>query len=269
MGKGKIRDFLVASKDQVVNTVIESDKLPSMVEAIADIVVSEGTAEIIATMVGSCIPQVNGIWLNYKQARFESSVQEALMVMAHKMDTMEANYELLNEEIQEKFRGLYVEWLLDNLEVEKQKEKIPYHVNGFINLMTNDANDNLMLMFFETINQLTQLDIDVLKMYSVEAHDDIYTLCERYKLKVEHIRVIKEKLERLGLVYCKNDEKRDSNIDEIVDYLNKVDKEKRKSKPRDIRLPNIKKPNRSMSYAITPLGRDYLKVISAQEQISE
>lgn len=264
MGKGKIKDLLIASKDQIVNTIIESDNLPTVVEAIADVVVSEGIAEIIGKIVGSCIPQVNGIWLNYKQSRFEASVKDALMVMARRMDMIEANYELLNEEIQEKFRGLYVEWLLDNLEIEKQKEKIPYHVNGFINLMTNDANDNLMLMFFETINQLTQLDIDVLKMYSVEAHDDIYTLCERYKLKIEQIRVIKEKLERLGLIYCKNDEKRDSNIDEIVDYLNKVDKEKRKSKPRDVKLPSIKKPNRSASYAITALGRDYLKVISEQ-----
>ena len=264
MGKGKIKDLLIASKDQIVNTMIESDNLPTVIEAIADVVVSEGIAEIIGKIVGSCIPQVNGIWLNYKQSRFEASVKDALMVMARRMDMIEANYELLNEEIQEKFRGLYVEWLLDNLEMEKQKEKIPNHVNGFINLMTNDANDNLMLMFFETINQLTQLDIDVLKMYSIEAHDDIYTLCERYKLKIEQIRVIKEKLERLGLIYCRNDEKRDSNIDEIVDYLNKVDKEKRKNKPRDVKLPSIKKPNRSTSYAITALGRDYLKVISEQ-----
>lgn len=269
MERRKIKDFLIASKDQAVSTMVESDSLPTVVEAIADVVVSEGTAEIIGKMVGSCIPQINGIWLNYKQARFEASVREALMVMAHRMDAMEANYELIDEEIQEKFRGIYVEWLLDNLEIEKQKEKIPYHVNGFINLMTNDANDNLMLMFFETINQLTQLDIDVLKMYSMEAHDDIYTLCERYNLKIEQIRVIKEKLERLGLVYCKNDEKRDSNIDEIVDYLNKVDKEKHKKNPKDVRLPNIKKPNRSTSYAITALGRDYLKVISEQQQISE
>ena len=54
----------------------------------------------------------------------------------------------------------------------------------------------------------------------------------------------------------------DNNIDEIVDYLNKVDKEQKKSKPKDVRLPPIKKPNRSTSYAITSLGRDYLKVIS-------
>ncbi len=74
--------------------------------------------------------------------------------------------------------------------------------------------------------------------------------------------VIKEKLERLGLIYSRNDEQRDSNIDAIVDYLNKVDKEQKKSKPKGVRLPNIKKPNRSTSYAITPLGRDYLRVIS-------
>ena len=60
--------------------------------------------------------------------------------------------------------------------------------------MTNDANDNLMLMFFDTMNQLTQLDIDVLKMYSLDAQENIYELSNRYHLDPVQIGVIKEKL---------------------------------------------------------------------------
>lgn len=262
MEKGKVKDFLIASRDEAASVVVESDMLPIAVEEIADIVVSEGIAEIVGTLVGAFAPRINGIRLGYKQNRFETRVSSALTLMAKRIDAMEANYAALTEEVQEKFRGQYVEWLLDNLEVEKQQEKVPYHVNGFINLMSNDANDNLMLMFFNTINQLTQLDIDVLAMYCMDAQEDIISLCNRYNLKFEQVAVIKEKLERLGLVYSKNDEKRDNNIDEIVDYLNKVDKDQKKSKPKGVRLPNIKKPNRSTSYAITSLGRDYLKVIS-------
>ena len=262
MGKGKIRDLLIASKDEAVNAIVENGMFPTVVEEIADIVVSEGTAAIVGTLVGTFAPRINGIRLSYKQSRFETRVAGALALMAKRIDVMEANYAALTEEVQEKFRGIYVEWLLDNLEVEKQQEKVPYHVNGFINLMNNDANDNLMLMFFDTINQLTQLDIDVLSLYSMDVQENIISLCNRYNLKLEQVAVIKEKLERLGLVYSRNDEQRDINIDEIVDYLNKVDKDQKKSKPKGVRLPNIKKPNRSTSYAITSLGRDYLKVIS-------
>ncbi len=262
MEKRKIKDFLIASKDETFNTLIDSDMLPAAIEEIADFVVSEGTAEIVGALVGAFAPRVNGIRLNYKQNRFEKRIISALALMAQRIDVMERNYSTLTEEIQEKFRGIYVEWLLDNLEEEKQQGKVTYHVNGFINLMNNEANDNLMLMFFHTINQLTQLDIDVLSLYNRESQENIISLCNRYNLKMEQVAVIKEKLERLGLIYSKNDEQRDSNIDVIVDYLNKVDKEQKKSKPKGVRLPNIKKPNRSTSYAITSLGRDYLRVIS-------
>lgn len=262
MTKGRIKDLLIASKDETINAIVESDMLPVAMEEIANIVVSEGIAQIVGTLVGTFAPRINGIRLSYKQNRFETRVARALTLMAKKIDVMENNYLALEEEIQEKFRGQYVEWLIDNLEVEKQQEKVPYHVNGFINLMSNEANDNLMLMFFNTINQLTQLDIDVLTLYSMDAQEDVIRLCNRYNLKFEQVAVIKEKLERLGLLYSRNDEKRDNNIDEIVEYLNKVDKDQKKRNPQGVKLPNIKKPNRSASYAITSLGRDYLKVIS-------
>ena len=262
MKKGKVKDFLVASKDEVVNAVAESDMLPSAVEEVADIVVSEGVAEIIGALIGTFVPRINGIRLSYKQNRFETRVAGALTLMAKRIDVMEANYAALTEGIQEKFRSIYVEWLLDNLEVEKQQEKVPYHVNGFINLMSNESNDNLMLMFFDTMNQITQLDIDVLAMYGRDSQESVISLCDRYNLQLEQVSVIKEKLERLGLVRSRNDEQRDNNIDEIVDYLSKVEKEQKKSNPKSVRFPNIKKTNRSTSYEITSLGRDYLRVIS-------
>lgn len=262
MEKGKIKDFLIASKDETSNAIIESDMLPAVIEEVADFVVSEGTAEIIGVLVGAFAPRINGIRLNYKQNSFERRVTNALTLMVQKIEVMEANYSMLIEEIQEKFRGIYAEWLLNSLEEEKQQGKVSYYVNGFINLMNKEANDNLMLMFFNTINQLTELDIDVLSLYNRNSQEDVISLCNRYNLKIEQVAVIKEKLERLGLIYSKNEEQRDSNIDAIVDYLNKVDKEQKKSKPKGVKLPNIKKPNRSTSYAITSLGRDYLKVIS-------
>ncbi len=92
MGKGKIRDFLIASKDETINTLVENDMLPAVIEEIADSVVSEGTAEIIGILVGTFVPQINGIRLNYKQSRFERSAKNALTVMAQRIDIMEANY---------------------------------------------------------------------------------------------------------------------------------------------------------------------------------
>lgn len=261
MEKRKIKDYLIATKDEAICMALESDALPEIVTDIAGNVVSEGVAQIFGNVIGAVVPGINGIRLNYKQNSFEKRIIKALQIMAIRIEAMEENYCLLTEDMQEKFRGIYVEWLLDNLYNERQNEKVESHVNGFVNLMTNDANDNLMLMFFDTMNQLTQLDIDVLKMYSLDAQENIYELSNRYHLDPVQIGVIKEKLARLGLLYSRNDEQRDENIDEVVGYLIKVDKEAKKSKPQAVKLPHIKKVRRSESYSITSLGRSYLQVI--------
>ena len=236
--------------------------MPSIVEDIADVAVSEGVATVIGGLISAAAPRLNGIRLNYKYNKFESHVKMAITQLLRRVEVLEVNYNALNENNIEKFNGTYQEWLLDSLYNEKQQEKISYYVNGYINLMDNSANDNLMLMFFNTINELTQLDIDVLGMYSGETQDNIFTLGEKYNLLPEQLMVIKEKLARLGLLVSINDIQRDENIDAIVLYLDKVDKEKKKRNPREVKIPKIKKVNRHDSFRITKLGINYLKVIS-------
>lgn len=257
-----LRDILEVTKEEAVTEILESDVLSELISSTAGMVISEGAAELIGNIFGAVVPGVNSIRLNYKQLSFEKKVIRALNYMLKHIKRLEENFCSLTEEMQEKFRGLYVEWLLDNLDNERQEQKVLYHVDGFINMMNNEANDNLMIMFFDTINQLTQLDIDVLKLYSLDSHENIYGLSERYNLKPEQVEVIKEKLTRLGLLLSKNDVQRDDNIDAIAEYLIKIDKEDRKTKPQKVKLPGIKKCRRSESYSITVLGRDFLKIIS-------
>ena len=40
--------------------------------------------------------------------------------------------------------------------------------------MSNEYNDNLLLMFFNTINELTELDIDILRLYNYDSEDNIW-----------------------------------------------------------------------------------------------
>lgn len=262
--KGKIKDFLLATKDEAVDVTVESGGISEIIKSIGETVVSEGPAMIIGEIAGAIAPRINGIRLSYKQNRFESHVKQALEIFSKRIETLELNYENLDKEIQEKFSTEYLAWLLDNLYEEKQKEKIKYHVNGYINLMSNEANDNLVLMFFDTMNELTRLDIEVLNLYSLNTQDNIWELCKRYNLETEQIIVIKEKLARLGLLQSKNDEQRDKNLDYVIQYLEVQDKDNRKKKPSGVSFPKtrIKKINRFESYSITKLGRGYLQVIS-------
>ena len=262
----KINDFLNASKDEITDIALESDIIKTIVENLTSLALSEGASLIIANIIGTLSPRINNARLNYKQNRFERHVTSALSVINGKIDVLERNYATLNNQVKEKFSNEYLEWLLDNLYEEKQIDKVPFHVNGYLNLMNNEANDNLMLMFFNTINELTMLDIDVLNMYNYESPENIYTLCEKYNLDPAQTNVIKAKLERLGLLSNKNEMQRDSNIDLISEYLKKVGQEQKQRNPKEIKMPNIKKISGAQSYSITQLGRSYLKIISINQE---
>lgn len=256
-----IRDLAKSVADEGVSSALNSEDLPEIIADVADVVLSEGSSLIVGNILGAVAPRINSIRQNYKQNRFERNVREALIVFGKRIDELETNFKSLDAEMREKFNGLYLEWFLDNLYSERQVSKVPYHVNGFINFMNNDSNDNIMLMFFDTLNQLTQLDIDALKMYDINSPENYITLMKKYNLLPEQVEVIKEKLSRLGLLYSKNDDQRDSNIDTVVEYLRKVEQDSKTKKPKGVKLPNIKKPNKTERYSITNLGRGYLRTI--------
>lgn len=77
------------------------------------------------------------------------------------------------------------------------------------------------------------------------------------------MRFIREKLERFGLLQSKNEEINDNNLEEIVKYLQNIEKESKRSKPREVKIPKLKKVSRLDSYTITSLGRQYLTLIEA------
>ena len=91
--------------------------------------------------------------------------------------------------------------------------------------------------------------------------ESILDICEDIQIDFYQMRFIREKLERFGLLQSKNDEISDNNLEEIVKYLQKLEKERRKSKPGDVKIPKLKKVSISDSYKITPLGRQYLAMI--------
>ena len=225
----------------------------------------EYASDLLGSVIGAAAPRLNGLRLNYRQNRFERHVKAALETFLQRIEFLESNYNVLNDEVKKKFNGEYLEWLLDNLDNEKQQEKIKCHVNGYINLMNNDANDNLMLMFFNTVNELTRLDIDVLQMYAVNPGIDIQCIKEKYKIEYEQVSIIKEKLARLGLLSSRVDEQRDTNTDKIVEYIAELAKQQKKSRVIEVKIPKLDKVNRSGSYRITKLGKSYLEIMDCND----
>lgn len=258
--KETVQDFLSAGKEEIITGVVECDAIPEMAKEALKFAVSEGSAEVIGGVLGGVLPRVNGIRLSFQQNRFERNVNRALKEFSSQMENMNEKIANLEAGLLEKFRGLYVEWLLDSMLDEKQIEKVPMYVNGYINMMNNTTNDELMLMFFSTLGDLTELDIMVLEMYHYKGQVDIHFLIDDKHFSIEQISLIKEKLLRNGLLESKNDEQRDLNLDEVTRFVTDLAKQMKAKNPKDVKAAKIKKIPRSESYKITSLGRSYLEM---------
>lgn len=262
MAKGQLKDFLGSVWDDGSQALLESDIAQESITELGALFVEEGTAIAIGSIFAGIMPRVNGIRLTYQQKRFERNIKQAVSIFNSKVELIDQRMQNLEDEVFEKFRGLYVEWILDNLHEEKQIEKVKYHVNGYINMIDNSTTDDIMLLFMENLNRLTNLDIDVLRMYVSD--DNYIDVCNRHGIEYDQMELVKEKLARHGLLYSKNDDQRDENIDILVEYIDKRVKEETKKNGdiNKIKPGKIKKVKKSESYSITRLGRDFMQKIS-------
>ena len=263
MGKGKLADLVSTIFENGSQEFLESELFKTATTELGMHIVEEGTAIAIGTALAAITPRLNSIRLTYLEKRFERNVKQAIYVLSKRIDDLDSRLNALPAELQSKFRNQYLDWILDNICNEKQEEKITYHINGYINSMEDDTTDDIMLLFLETLNQLTVLDIDVLKMYSYDYDENWQSVCERRGISYDQLNMVKAKLERFGLLYSNNDDRRDENLDMVASYLEKRVKEENKKNARidKINLGRLKKVNRSESYSITRLGRDFLKKI--------
>ncbi len=255
-------DLLRASNEEAGDVVI-SEILPAVVKEYGECIVGEGMAILAGEIVGAICPRVNNIRLGYKQNRLERNVNRIFFHLSMRQEELETR--LLQLESNEKTYQYLIklsEMLLDQIVEEIQEKKVDYNVNGYINLVKSEnANEDMALMFFKTLAQLNDLDLRVLGLYSLTSEETAYDIVAELKISYEQLKCIKEKLERFGLLQSKNEEISDDNLEQVVKYLQDVEKERKKSRPRDIKLPRLKKISSTDTYRITSLGREYLQLI--------
>ena len=254
-------DLLHASNEEAGEVVL-SEILPAVVKEYGGCIVGEGMAILAGEIVGAICPRINSIRLGYKQNRLERNVNRTFFHLSARQEELETR--LLQLESKEKTYQYLIkisEMLLDQIVDEIQEQKVDYNVNGYINLIKANANEDMALMFFKTLAQLNDLDLRVLGLYSLTSEETAHDIVSELKISYEQLKHIKEKLERFGLLQSKNEEISDDNLEKIVKYLQDVEKERKKSRPRDIKLPRLKKISSSDTYRITSLGREYLQLV--------
>ncbi len=218
---------------------------------------------LIDGAAGAVIPGVGNMILSYKQNRMERRVEETLEKLVERQDELNSAIDSLSSDMKEKIKNTYFEMLMDYSISEPQEEKVDYLVNGYINVAkTKNPQEDVVRSFYDTLAQMNMLDIRVFKLYTFSGGDNAYKIIEDYQIDASHYGMVQEKLERLGLIYSRNEEQRDDNVDAILTYLEDLGKGKK------ARL-RAKRVSKSESYRMTNYGYRFIKFIESEYKDEE
>ena len=250
----KVQDLIVATKG-VIGEVLAEDAVPALAEEILKGTVLE-TASGAVSMIS---PRIGGIMIAYQQRRWEHNWEKYIRYIHDMQEMFNERLNRLEEEKKIRFKQKIFPLVSDFVPNEKQEEKIELIVNGLINIASGiNWQEDVVLLFYDVLSQLSLLDLRILKLYTPlfmekERTDDIYKIMDECQIDNSQVWMIKEKLERLGLIQSKNEEKMNENIENVVKYVEDISKGKKNPK-----LKRIKYVPKSESYKITSFGIKFI-----------
>lgn len=249
------------------------ENLPELGVEVAEIIGNEAFNTVIQTLTGGLLgavaPAFLGVKLSFQQKRFERNMIEMVNSIKQKQGIIEQRLNLLEPDVRQKFiDGPYRDVLLDNIISENQEQKVQDNINGYINLMgVENPNDDIVFTFFNTLSQMNELDIRVLRLYRPtwetvdDEHENFMDIMKEEGIDQSQYNFIRDKLYRLGMLESKNAECRDDNLDILGKTVTELIKQLYSKKPKEVKVPKLNKINKSESYHITQLGRQYLTFI--------
>lgn len=257
--KEKIHDLIDSAKGEIRNILLEEAVLEVAGEVTKKFL--KGAAlETVTQGAEILIPGVGKMVLSYKQKRMERNIEEFLRQIINRQDEINERLSKLEKDQFNEVQNNYFGLITDYVPNVKQKEKMEYIVNGFVNVAGGmSVQEDEVLMLYDTLDQLNLLDIRIMKIYftnkylGVEYSDNINNVINDNDLSRNQLIMIKEKLERLGLIYCRMDEEMLENIQIISQFMEDTQRGKKNAK-----IKKLNKIKKSDSYKITPYGKRFM-----------
>ncbi len=229
------------------------DKLKEITEPAVGPVMDMVADLALEGVAGVVVPGVGNLILSYKQQRTEKNLEMFVSQIVARQDEFNARLNALDPEKLQKITKHYFGVVTDYVLDVRQQEKINFIVNGYINMTSMDnLNDDVVITYYDTLDQLTLLDIAVLKSHYITYFQDENNIQFMEQLIPGQRRLIHEKLLRLGLVSSKHEEKMDKNIQNMGTYLQDLQKGKKNAKLK------YEKVWGSDSFRLTEYGRQFL-----------
>ena len=230
------------------------NKIQQIIEPAVGPVMDMVTGIVLDGTAGILVPGVGNLILSYKQQRSEKNLENFISQIVEKQDEFNEKLNKLDLEklelITKHYFGIVTDYVLD----VKQKEKIKYMVDGYLYLTDwEDIKEDLVLMYYDTLEELNLLDIIVLKSRTYKYAYDEENNKILNSLLPGQLHLILEKLHRMGLVDSKNSKIMDDNLQNIMQYLQDVEKQKKNTKLK------LKRVSLNDSYSLTSYGKNFLE----------
>lgn len=277
--KGIAQDAAGTALEVGASTVLEN--LPELGAEVAQLIGNEAVSTTVQTLTGGLLgglaPAFLGIKLTYQQKRFERNILKMINEVKQRQDIIAQRLDLLPSEIRQKFiDGPYRDVLFDNTISENQEQKVQDNIYGYINLMALESpNDDVVFTFFNTLSQMNELDIRILRLYrpswecADEEQENYMDIMAEEHIDESQYNFIRQKLQRLGMLSSKNEEKRNKNLDAIGSTLSELIKQLSSKNPKTVKAPRLERISHFETYEITRLGRQYLDFIDEPKQQTE
>ncbi|MGF3073548.1 hypothetical protein ACQV2T_08385 [Facklamia sp. P13069] len=271
--KNTLFDTLVeASKSGVINvgqTLVENIGMDATKEIAANVAIETGV---------NFLPIIGSAYQSYKINKRLERQDKFIKLLQSRLDSFINRVHQSLEEKQ-KYSEL-LDFSLESVGLYSQEEKISYLANGLITMFnTDNISFDIGYLYINTLNQITLLDIEVLKFYLGIQQVEYYQknnrrtyqdILDKFKIEYYQYEAVRDNLYRLGLLRkrternqskdLKNIEENleilDSNVKSIFKYISNIDK--RTNKLSSYKKINVKFETKD-NLEISKFGNEFVK----------
>lgn len=230
------------------------------------------------------IPILGNAYRSYNANKKIKNLNIFLTEMRNRVDSLEEKMQNSSKEDKDTYSDL-LSFAIESLESYSQTEKIEFLVNGLENIIgVEKVSFDIGYLYINTLNNLTLLDISVIKLYNNRSayfrgedeevefatYEDILI---KFSIEYYQYEAVRDNLYKLGLIQKKNElnVKKDfknikENLERIDDNVNSMHKElvdifnprKNKNKFSKLKTGRIKFETDDR-YVLSKFGKDFFK----------
>lgn len=237
-------------------------------------------ANIALDTVAGFVPIMGNAISGYMKSKALKNQSLYIKELYKRLDILEQANNTDDEEYSEKIDDLYILGSETSAKA-KQEEKIKYISNGVLNTIKHNFSYDISILYFSILDRLTILEIEILKQYSIPYYERENMwwkkIIDDFNITDTGYEAARNNLLRNGLLQNKTENYLQHDIDELIDSMEKAQKdiisiadyvESNKVKKK-LRISNNKRTKNKTkdSVSISKLGNDFIKYFISEDTL--